>query len=349
MQIDGVATLVMTNMLRDSIKRSQQDLAEAQLEFSTGRHADVGLTLGAGTGRDLTWRAQLAELQSLSDGNKLAGTRLDLTQSALSQMRDVASSFMATLTAVRGAQDGQTTARAAAQSALSSLTGLLNTSYGGQFLFAGIASDKQPVADYPGSPAGAAKTAVDAAFLGAFGFDQSSASVTGIGAAAMQNFLDNDFAALFAPAAWSATWSQASDTVTATRIDTGQRIDSGVSANADPFRSLAQAFTMMIDMGSGQLNQTAFETVIDAALKLTGESVLGIGNVQSQLGIAQNRISSATEHIGLRIDTITAGIGAIEGVDSYEAANRANTLQTQLEASYALTGRIARLTILNYI
>jgi flagellar hook-associated protein 3 FlgL len=349
MQIDGVATLVMNNMLREAIKRSQQNLADAQLEFSTGRHADVGLTLGAGTGRDLMWRAQLSELQSLSDGNNLAATRLDLTQQALSQMRDVASTFMATITGARGAADGQATAKAAADAALKSLTSLLNTSYGGQYIFSGTASDQKPMADYPGSPPGAAKTAVDAAFLASFGMTQSSAGVAAITPAAMQSFLDAGFDALFAPAPWGITWSQASDTAVTTRIDTGQRIDSGVTANADAFRQLAQAFTMVLDLGEGQLNQTSFATIVDQAARLTGQGILGIGNVQSQLGISQNRISTATEHMTLRINAITSDLTNVEGVDKYEAATRANSLQTQLEASYALTGRIARLSILNYI
>jgi flagellar hook-associated protein 3 FlgL len=349
MQIDGISTLVMNNLLKDAIHRSQQGLAEANIEVSTGRHADVGLTLGAATGRDLVWRAQLSEMQALTDGNKLAATRLDLTQSALSSMRDVANTFLQTLTGARGAADGQQIAKAAADSALQSLTGLLNTSFGGQYLFGGIASDRKPVADYPGTPPGAAKASVDAAFLASFGMSQSAAGVSGITPAAMQAFLDTPFDALFSPAPWGSDWSQASSANQTTRLDTGQRITSATNANADAFRQLAQAFTMVLDLGEGQLSQSTFQTIADQALKLTGQGILGIGNEQSQLGIAQNDITSATERISLRITAITGGIQDAEGVDSYAAATRATALQTQLETSYALTARISKLSILNYL
>jgi flagellar hook-associated protein 3 FlgL len=36
-------------------------------------------------------------------------------------------------------------------------------------------------------------------------------------------------------------------------------------------------------------------------------------------------------------------------VDSYEAATRINLLMSQLETSYALTGRISRMSLLSYI
>ena len=349
MQIDGVSTLVMSNLLKDTIHRTQRDLTESQVEYSTGRHADVGLALGAVTGRDLTMRAQLTELQSLTSGNELAGTRLELAQSTLSAIRDAADTFLQTLTGARGASDGQATAKAAAEAALATLTGLLNTTFGGNYLFGGIASDQKPIADYPGSPAGAAKASVDAAFFAAFGMQQSSPGVSGIPASSMQSFLDNQFAAMFEPPQWQADWSQASDTTRMTRIDTGQRVDSGLSANAAPYRTLVQAFTMVLDLGEGQLNAMAFQTVVDQAMTLAGNGILGIGNEQARLGISQNQITAASDRIALRLKALTGDSQTVEGVDPYEAATRTNTLQTQLEASYTLTGRISKLSILNYI
>lgn len=346
MQIDAISTLVMSNMLKDQIRRSQNDLTTAQREFATGRHADMGLALGARTGRDLMWRAQLTELQALRDGNTLAGNRLDLVQSTLNSVRDVANVFVQTLTGARDAAGGQTTAKAAAAAALASLTSLLNTSYNGQALFGGINSDVKPIADYD---TGQAKTSVDAAFFAAFGITQSDPAVSTIGAAGMQAFLDAQFAALFQPAQWQSDWSQASGTNVTTRIDTGLVISTGTNANLEAFRNLAQAFTMVLDLGTDRLNGNAFEVIADKALKLAGQGVLGIGFEQARLGIAESEITAATGRITLRMTTITGGIGALEDADKYEAAMRVNALQSQLEASYTLTGRISRLSILNYV
>jgi flagellar hook-associated protein 3 FlgL len=349
MQIDAISTLVMSSLLKDGVRRSQSLLATAQKEFSTGRHADMGLALGQRTGRDLLWRAQLDELKSLSDHNKLAGNRLDLVQSTLNSVRDVANTFLQTLTGTRNAADGQVTAKLAASSALRSLTALLNTSYNGQALFGGINTDGSPLAEYETTPASSAQDATATEFFAAFGLAQSDPGVATITGPDMQAFLDGQFDTLFQPAQWQADWSSASNTNMKVRIDTGLTIEAGSNANLAAFRQLAEAFTMVLDLGTGQLNQNAFETITDRAIKLAGEGILGVGFEQARLGIAESEITSANERIALRMTTITGGISAIEDVDKYEAALRVTALQTQLEASYTLTGRIGRLSILNYI
>ena len=349
MQIDAISTLVMSTLLKDGVRRSQSLLAYAQKEFSTGRHADMGLALGAGTGRDLLWRAQLNELQSLSDHNKLSGNRLDLVQSTLNSVRDVANTFLQTLTGTRNSADGQVTAKLAASSALRSLTALLNTSYNGQALFGGINTDASPLAEYEASPASAAQNATAGTFFAIFGIAQSDPGVAAITGPDMRAFLDGQFNALFQPAPWQAGWSSASGSNMTVRIDTGLTIEAGSNANLAAFRQLAEAFTMVLDLGTGQLNQNAFEAITDAAIKLAGEGILGVGFEQARLGIAESEITTANDRIGLRMTTITGGLGALEDVDKYEAALRVTTLQTQLEASYTLTGRIGRLSILNYI
>ena len=46
---------------------------------------------------------------------------------------------------------------------------------------------------------------------------------------------------------------------------------------------------------------------------------------------------------------MTSHIGALEGVDPYEASSRLSTLLTQVETAYAMTARIQQLTLLNYL
>lgn len=349
MQIDAISTLVQQTMLRDSIRRSQALLATAQREFSTGRHADLGLAAGEAIGRDLTWRAQLGELQSLSDGNKLSGNRLDLVQSTLGQIRDVANNFLQTLTGSRNAENGQATAKQVASAAMRSLISMLNTSYNGQALFGGINSSAQPVLEYEVSPASAAQAMAESEFFASFGMTPDDPGVVGIARADMEAFLDTQYPVLFDVAQWQSSWSQAADHNVTTRIDTALVIESGTNANIEPFRQLAQAFSMVLSLGTGKLNAQTFEAIADRAISLAGQGIAGIGFEQARLGIAEAEITAATERIALRMTTITGGLGVLEDVDKYEAAMRVNSLQSQLEASYTLTGRLSRLTLLNYI
>jgi flagellar hook-associated protein 3 FlgL len=346
MRTGGISTLNIAYLLRDSITRSQLDLSKAQTELVSGRHADVGLTLGSGTGRDLLWRVEIGAMQQLADTNKLASVRADVSQSAMDAIRDLAGKFLATITGARNADHGQELAKTAARSALDQLTGLLNTAHDGQYLFGGTNTGTAPLADYAASPA---KTSVDAAFAAAFGMSQDDPAVVNITAAGMAAFLDTQFAALFDPAGWSANWSSAADRPLMTRIDGNQRVQASTNANGEPFRQLAQALAMVAELGAPGLNQSAFETIVDKALSLTSGAIAGVGAEQSRLGLAQNDISAANERLGRRLGAVMATVRNVESVDNYEAATRVNALMTQLETSYTLTGRISRLSLLNYI
>lgn len=349
MRTAGLSNLSLSYVLRDSILGAQLQLGRAQVEATTGRHADVGLSLGAHAAASLSLRSRMDELQSLSDGNNLAGVRLKLTQDVLGDIGSIATKFMETLTGARGAAGGQDIARNAARTALESLTSLLNTTANGQYIFGGINSDAPPVAEYLSTPPSAAKTAIDTAFMATFSFDQTDPQVETITASAMQAFIDGPFTSLFDHGGWTAQWSQASDSDMVSRIDTGRTIASGTNANIEPIRQLARVFTMVLDLGAGQLSQSAFETVVDTSLAGLGQSMAGIGLEQSRLGIVQNEIAAATERHGLRMNLLQGEIQHLEGVDRYEASVQVNTLMTQLESSYAITGRISRLSLLNYI
>ena len=342
----AISTLSLSLILRGQIRRSQTELATAQVELASGRREDMGLALGHRTGRNIAWHEKILRLEAISDANGLAASRARLSQDTMTAIRTVAGTFLDTLAGARSAADGQDLAREAAKLALESLTDALNTSYNGQAIFGGINSAASPIAAYPASPA---KAAVDGAFFAAFGVAQTDPAVSGISAASMQGFLDTQFANLFSNAAWSSTWSQASDTVLTSRIDADLSVSSSVSANAEPFRMLAKAFTMVLDLGAGNLNQQAFESIVDTALSAVTGAVAKLGDEQAKLGLAQSSIASAQERIGLKLTVLARDIQATESVDSYEAATRVNLLMTQLEASYSLTGRIGRLSLLNYL
>ncbi|MBI3672774.1 MAG: flagellar hook-associated family protein [Rhizobiales bacterium] len=336
----------MSQSLRLAMQQTQNDLDRAQSEVASGRHDDVALTLGAGTGRDLLWRSDLGGLRHMVDSNKLAGVRANLSQSALSSIRDAASTFLSTLTGARNAQGGQQLAATAAKSALDQLTSLLNTTHDGQYIFGGTNSQQPPLRDFA---TGGAQPAIENAFTTAFGLSPTNPAVVNITATAMQNFLDGSYAGLFAPPSWAGTWSNAADDAVVSRIDRDELVRASTTANIDPIRQLAEAFTTVASLGAPNLSQSAFETVVNEALSLAGAAVIGIGDEQARIGLAQNQISTASDRLQIRINALTGNVRAIEQVDKYEAATRANNLMTALESSYTLTGRISRLSLLNFL
>src|SRR5205807_482926 len=102
-------------------------------------------------------------------------------------------------------------------------------------------------------------------------------------------------------------------------------------------------------LGAANLNQGAFQKVIDQASKLTGEAVSGLTTMQADLGSAQQRVTDANSRMTAQTDIIANHVGALEGVDPYEASSRLSALMTQIETAYAMTGRLQKLSLLNYL
>jgi flagellar hook-associated protein 3 FlgL len=349
MKTTGISSLSITDALRQSILRAQLELIKAQKEAATGRLADPGLTLGGGMSQSVALRQQFDRLSAIGDTNGLVASRLDATQASLKSISDLSQSFLNAMIGARNAPGGQDIALSEARADLKTMIASLNAASGGEFLFAGVNTDATPIADYFASPPTAGKSAVDAAFFAKFGITQSDAGVSDIGSADMKDFLDTSFEALFDHDQWASTWSSASDRPINSRIELKHTIDTSVSANAEPFRKLAMAITMVADLGVGKLNQGAFEAVIDKAVSLAGEAMQGIGMAQADMGVAQKSVTDAKDRIALQLNMISGSINKREAVDPYEAATRVNSIMTQLEISYDLTGRISKLSILNYL
>ena len=200
-----------------------------------------------------------------------------------------------------------------AQASLSALTSALNTSVSGQYVFAGINTAVKPVTDYVQTPASANKAAVDTAFSTAFGISQDSASASTISGSAMQSFLDGGFASMFSATGFGTAWSSASDTPISSQISSTQTIDTSVSANSSAFRQLAQAYTMVTELGGSNFGSDASKAVLASAVSLVSNALNDLTTTQAQVGIAQNAITSANAVLQAQSDVITSQTDALVG------------------------------------
>jgi flagellar hook-associated protein 3 FlgL len=349
MKTTSVSTAALSEAMRRYVLDAQSALVKAQKEVASGRHADIGLDLGRETARTISFRHDYARLGAIIDTNGLVASRLDSTQSALDGIQQVAQDFLDSLAVAHDGSADPAAVRSAAEAALKSLIGSLNATSSGEYLFAGINTDSKPLSDYFSDPPSPARQAVADAFLAKFGISQSSPAAADITPADMQSFLDNEFAGFFDEPAWTSDWSQASSRNITSRISTSELIATGTNANAPAFRKLAEAFTMVADLGIGNLNDATSAAVVDAAMKTVGEAIGEITAVRASLGVAQEQVTRSSERMSVERDILNGQINARETVDPYEAATRVNALLTQIETSYALTGRIHDLTLLNYL
>lgn len=349
MKTTFISTSSISAATRLSLMKVQQELADAQKEMTTGRLADVGKSLGFRTSQAISLRQEHSRLNTIIETNTTVSTRLKATQETLQNLADNAQDFVGQMLASRMGGANALGVQTDAQSRLEAFLDTVNTAFGDGYLFAGVNSDVKPLADYFDTPTPASRLGVANAFFTDFGVTQSNPAVASISAAQMQTFLDTTFATLFDDPSWSTDWSSASSQNMRSRISTNELIDTSTNANEDAFRKLAMAYTMVADLGVENLGQPAFEAVIEKAIEVAGEAIQDLTGLQSQIGVAEQRVSDASERMSLQLDILTTQVNSLEAVDPNEAATRVSALLTQIETSYALTARIMGLSILDYL
>jgi flagellar hook-associated protein 3 FlgL len=347
MSANYISSLMLSSGLRYSITNNETALSQASNEATTSRFFDVGLELGANTGSDVGLRAALSFGDQLIDTNGLVAGRLDVTQNRITSLGSTAQDFLNNLIAARDTDNGARIILPSASANLQDLISSLNASYNGSYLFGGTNTQNVPITNY--ATGSTSKNKVDADFLAAFGFNQSSASVNTITPAAMQAFLNTTFDAEFTSPAWNANWSSASNQPMTSRISTTQTIDSSVSANQPGFQKLAEAYAMMSDLGNTNLSQATFQVVVDKAISLVSSAIDDLAVLGGSVGTMQQQVSSANNKLNLQHDILNNQIVNMEKVDPAEASVRVNTLQSQIQTALALTSQLQKISLVNYL
>lgn len=343
-----ISTQSISSSMRQSILKMQAELAGSQTELSTGTYADIGQTLGARTGDSLSLQTQNSLLQTITDTNQAVATRLDTTQAILGSLQSNAQDLLNSLIESNGSNSNAGTIQASGESNLQSLISSLNSTLSGDYIFSGTNTGNPAITDYygPGAPNNAA---VDSAFTAAFGMPQTSPGVSAISASNMQTFLDTAFAPLFHGANWAAGWSSASSPTLTNRISESQTVDTSVSANNPAFQQLAQAYTMIADLGTQNLSSPAYQTVTTSARNLLTSAISSLTDLQASVGLVQSDINDSTNQMSLQMNILSTQIGNLESVNPYEITTRITDLQTQIETSYSLTAQLQQLSLVKYL
>jgi flagellar hook-associated protein 3 FlgL len=126
-------------------------------------------------------------------------------------------------------------------------------------------------------------------------------------------------------------------------------VDSSSTADAQTFRDITKALTMVAQIGIDKMNPQAAAVVLDKAMAALGAGQQGVATVESDLGRVQKRVEDASDRLTIQSQSLAKSIGSLEDIDPYEVSVRLNSLSTQIETSYALTSRIQNLSLLKYL
>jgi flagellar hook-associated protein 3 FlgL len=346
---NGVSNYSSSFALRASVTRLQREMNDVRIEASTGKVADRGLALGIRTSVSVDLQEQVKRIDTIKSMNTTVSSRLEATQNVLDSVRTMLSSVMDAFAQAKTAGGSIDIAQKSARDTLSQLNDKLNASFNGQYLFAGVNTDVKPVSSTPDDPSSPGVAAVDASFSAQFGMTQADPNVVNISEADMATYLSGSFDGLFTDAGWRANFSAASDKVIQSRVSMSDVVDSSTSTDAQAFRDITRALTMVSQTGLGKMNAKTSGMVLDKAMQLLGAGQQGVTLIETDLARVQQRVGEASDRLTIQSQTLAKSIGSMEDVDAYEVSVRLNALSTQIETSYALTSRIQNLSLLKYL
>ncbi|ALN74141.1 flagellar hook-associated family protein [Aureimonas sp. AU20] len=367
-----ISSLTFSNFSRSTIQRVQTQLVDAQKEFNTGRHADVGRTLGRVTGNAISYRSQEDTYDSMLTSNKLITSRFQLMDNALSSVRTSADDYSKAL--INGTATGTGTAALvqSAQQGLQQVLGAVNVSSSGEFLFGGTHANTQPIQSDNTAVTGL-YGAVQSKFLDALGISDvsqatqaqvqayfSDSGYTKAGATTARSFKVDFYGVPAVPAnpptaavpAVPGIWDGIADTggaASTAYISRSEQINTSVNVNTDAFKDTVAAYAMIGALDISKMGDSARQALTTAAQSKLKAGQDGIVKVQADLGVRQNRVEAANTLLTKQKDIVAAAYDRLEGVDQTEAGLLINQLKTQLDATFAVTGKLQGLSILNYL
>ncbi len=346
---------IMETLIASS-KSVHQQLDTLTEQASTGMVSQTYAGLGSGAGVSVNLHPQLNQLQTYQNNINQAAATMQVTQSAMTQMQQIAATFVANMPKLNNLNAVQVDSVAAnARAALSEVAGLLNSKDGNTYVFAGQDSSNPPVPSPSAILSSGFYTDINAAVT-SLAANGASATTAATLATASSN------AAGTSP--FSAYMSQPASAISAPVVQTGESTtvqvgllasansvasSSGSSTTGSYMRDLMRALATIGSMSSSQVNASGF----GALVKNTTDSLNGVVSAMAtDTGILGNTQSNLTHVQTLLTATATALNGQVSSVEQVDMAatlsNLAN-MQTQLQASYKLIAGESTLSLVKFL
>ena len=151
------------------------------------------------------------------------------------------------------------------------------------------------------------------------------------------------------PTATSATVTNtaayATDTAT---IATGYTVPYGVSSNNPAFQQMIAGLRYLQAAGN-TTDPAAYSANMKQASSLLTSALTSINAVHTVVANNTNILTQETTTQKAAIDSLTSQINSIQGIDVTQVAAELNQMQTQLQASYSVTGTLLKMTIVGYL
>ena len=141
-----------------------------------------------------------------------------------------------------------------------------------------------------------------------------------------------------------------SDTSTSFRVDQNEEVQQPIRADDPAMRDLLRGLAMLDSVDVSQIGDAdAYDAWMTEAVAAISAGLDGVGDLEIENGLRRARLSETITAQESRQSFLNSERLELEGVDQYDAAVRLSLLQSQIEANYAVTARLSRLSFLNFL
>lgn len=326
--------LALSGVLRNGTMAAKADLARSAQEMTTGRAADPARHLNGDLRALSAIESRIAVLEGHAQVTRAAGLQLGAMQSAFARLSDSGEAVGAQLRVALQSNlpDALGAAAGIARGAFDDAVATLNVQVAGRSIFAGTAPEGPALA-----PAADILAAVQAHVA-------AQPDVPSLVQAVKDWFAD--------PAGFGAAgYVGGAPQSAAIRLSPEATVPPPDTALAPEITAHLAALTLGVMLGSAPIAATpqARATLAEAGANALLSSQGGLTALQARTGTSEARVASA--EAGNRAETAALRLARADllGVDPFDAASRLEEARGQIEALYALTARLSRLSLLEYL
>jgi flagellin-like hook-associated protein FlgL len=346
---------ILPTLIANSANVHQQ-LDTLTEQASTGLVSETFAGLGGEASVSLNLNPQLTALQTYQNNIGQATGSMQVTQTAMTQIQQIAANFVADIPNLNGLDSSEVDSVAAqANAALQQVADLLDTQDGSDYVFGGQDSANPPVPSPDNILTSGFYTQINAAVAGLSANGGAATAAATLAIASSNTAGTSPF---------SAYMSQPVSAISAPVVQTGEggtvqtgllasgnsvAVSSGTSTTGSYMRDLLRALATLGSLSSSQINDSGFAALVqDTGTSLSGVvsamavDVGDLGNTQANLTTTQTQLSDTAT-------ALTGQLSSVQDVNMAQTLSNLTGIQTQLQASYRLISEETSLSLVNFL
>lgn len=313
----------------------KSDLARLSNELSTGRVSDVTEHLGGDTRQLSGINHSLKMLKAYklaADETSMLLNHLQLSLGHIDSIRESTTSTLFTVTE-NSSQQQIGLASEQAKSSFQDIVSTLNGQFAGKHTMGGTNIDSAPLVD---------ADAMLSDILAAIGSTTTTTDIKQI----VSNWFDD-------PSGGFATFAYQGQTGSpiSKSVQPNQNLEIDVNANDQSIRNILKATALAAVISELPVGVTLSEQ--GSLIQFAGTEMLGAASdassLQSRIGYLQESVEVSRAQIAAETSTFTIAFNDLTSADPFETATQLEAVRTQLETHFTITGRLSRLSLVEYI